>query len=158
MTDTIDGLDAQIRTLQEQAAAVAAAPQSFDEAWPSTEQALHDCEDVFRHYGPQLGSTFVFPEAAYRRHQAAIGAAVVAGRKQLIELGKARLRAATEGGISAADKPQQIAELERAILRLAAKRELLVRATEADGEFKPRPPLHAELAVFRQDSVAQLAR
>jgi hypothetical protein len=56
------------------------------------------------------------------------------------------------------DKARRLAELERAILRASAKRELLVRATEVEGEFKPRPPLHAELTVFRRAALKELAR
>ena len=54
MTDTIDALDAEVGALQEQAAAVAAAPQSFDEVWPAAEQALDEAADAFLRLGPQL--------------------------------------------------------------------------------------------------------
>ena len=96
------------------------------------------------------------PEDVHQRHQATIGAAVVANKKALLDSERARIKAATEGGIAAPDKARRLEELRRAILKAAAKRELFVR--EIEGSEFLRRPTHAELAVFKQADVERLAR
>ena len=67
-------------------------------------------------------------------------------------------RIAAQGeGMSASDKQRRLADLDHAILKAAAKRELLVREQEAAGDFSPRP-VHPELLVYRQADVERLAR
>ena len=100
----------------------------------------------------------MLPEQAWQLHQLAIGAAVLTNRKALIEAERARVTAATEGGIGAADRRQRQPKIARDVLRLAARREMLIRATEAEGEWKPRPPIHPELSVFRQQALEEIAR
>jgi hypothetical protein len=59
-------------------------------------------------------------------------------------------------GLTASDKARRITELQAAILRAAAKRELAVREVEG-AEFMPRP-VHPELLVYKRADVEQLAR
>jgi hypothetical protein len=54
-------------------------------------------------------------------------------------------------------KKHGIARSRIAILRAAAKRELLVRKQETAGEFSAWP-VHAELAVYKRSEVERLAR
>jgi hypothetical protein len=100
----------------------------------------------------------VLPEYVWQRNQILIGATLVANRKAVVDSERARIKAQTEGGISATDRQRRLDQLRAAILRASANRELLVRATEVEGEFLPRPGLHAELAVFTRAEVERLAR
>ena len=122
------------------------------------EAELLEAEAIFRGVGPELsGFISQAPEHVHQRRVAAIGAAMVANRKALLDSERARVKEQTANGIAAADKQRRLNELKRAVLRVAAKRELLIRATEVEGEFLPRE-LHAELAVFRHDAVERLTR
>jgi hypothetical protein len=156
---TIATLDTEIARLQADARTIEHAPRTFDEVWPVAEAALVDAEAALRRFGPALDSAVPrLPEAVHHRHQVVIGAAMVANRKALMDSERARVKADTDAGISATDKQRRGAELRAAILKLCARRELLLRSEEADGaELRPRQP-HAELFVFRQADVERLAR
>src|SRR5215475_11954028 len=118
-------LDAEISRLQQEASAVERAPHSFDEVWPAVEAQLAEAEATFRRLGPQLGG-FVsqLPEHVEERRRAMVGMAVVANRKALLDSERARVKARTEGGISATDRQRRLDQLRAAILKAAAKREL----------------------------------
>src|SRR5262245_11830659 len=109
---TIAELDTEISRLQQEASAVERAPKSFDEVWPAVEAQLAEAEATFRRLGPQLGG-FVsqLPEHVEERRRAMVGMAVVANKKALLDCERARIKSATEHGISAADKQQRLAEL-----------------------------------------------
>jgi hypothetical protein len=81
---------------------------------------------------------------------------MVADRKALIDSERQRIKAATEGGISATDKQRRLDQLRAAILKAAAKRELALRKVEGD-DFMVRS-VHPELAIFKQAEVERLAR
>jgi hypothetical protein len=157
---TITELDTVISRLQQEASARERAPKSFDEVWPAIEAELDEAEAIFRRLGPQLSqrSVPVLPEYVWQRNQVVIGATLVANRKAVVDSERARIKAQTEGGISATDRQRRLDQRRAAIMRAAAKRELLVRGTEFEGDFLPRPPLHAELAVFTRAEVERLAQ
>src|SRR5260370_31315078 len=139
---TIEQIDAELARLQAEIARVERAPRSFDEVWAATIEQLDLAEATFRRLGPGLGGVVSqLPEYVAERHRAMVGLALVANRKAVIDSERSRVRAATEGGISAADKVRRLDELRRQIMKAAAKRELAVRGIEGDG-FMPRP-LHA---------------
>ena len=116
-----------------------------------------DTEAVFHRFGPQLSSFApVLPETAYQRQQAAIGAAMVANGKALLDSERARIKAETANGVTAADRARRLAELRAAVLKLAARRELALREVERDGEFQPRV-IHPELAIYKEAAVERLA-
>jgi hypothetical protein len=126
------------------------AAKSFDKIWANVEAELAEAEATFRRVGPWLSrSTPLLPELVYQRHQANISACMVANKKALLDSERARVKAQTEGGISATDKQRRLADLERALLKAAAKRELLLREQETAGEFSARP-VHPELAVYKR--------
>ena len=81
---------------------------------------------------------------------------MVANSAALLKAERQRIEAQGEG-LTATDKQRRLDQLRAAILRASANRELLVRATEVEGEFLPRPALHAELAVFTRAEVERLA-
>jgi hypothetical protein len=87
--------------------------------------------------------------------QSLIGAMMAAGGDKLQQVERQRIEAQGKG-ISAADKTRKLDQLRGAILRTAAKRELLLSELEGDG-FQPRP-VHAELAIFQRGEVERLAR
>lgn len=155
----IDALATEIANLRTAIAEIEAKPQTFDEVWPAAEQALGDCERVFRERGPLTRfvapAVWVMPEESRARHQAAIGASMVANRKALMDSERARVKAATDGGLSRADKARRIEELRRQLLRAAAKHELALRDVEGDG-FMVRP-VHPELLIYRRADVERLA-
>jgi hypothetical protein len=125
------------------------APSSFDEIWPAVEAELDQAEAAFRRLGPQLsGFVSQLPEHVHQRYQATIGAVMVANRKALIDCERTRVKAATEGGMSATDKQRRLDQLRAAVLRAAAQRELALRDVEGDG-FQPRPA-HAELSIYNE--------
>jgi hypothetical protein len=154
---TIAELDTEISRLQQEASAVERAPSSFDEVWPAVEAELAEAEATFRRLGPQLGG-FVsqLPEHVYERRQAMVGMAIVANKKAVLDSERARVKAQTEGGISATDKRRRLDQLRAAILRAAAQRELALREVEGEGEFRPRD-IHPELLIHRQADVERLA-
>jgi hypothetical protein len=143
--------------LQTALAEVANKPPSFDEVWPGVEQTLTDAEAVFRRIGPGLDHVGgpLLPEHAWHRHQAMIGASMVANRKAVLDSERARIRAATDGGLSQADRTRRLDQLRASILKAAANRELLVREIEG-ADFTPRP-VHPELLVYPQAEVERLA-
>src|SRR5580693_6250530 len=151
---TIAELDTEISRLQQEASGVERAPSSFEEVWPAVEAELAEAEATFRRLGPQLSqrSVPVLPEYVWQRNQVVIGATLVANRKAVVDSERARIKAQTEGGISATDRQRRLDQLRAAILRASANRELLVRATEGDGEFQPRV-IHPELAIYKQAAV-----
>jgi hypothetical protein len=152
----IEKLDAEIQQLQQEATAAEQAGPSFDERWPDVEAQLLDAENVFRSYGPLLRSfPHELPEMAYRRYQAAVGAAMIANPKALLDSERVRIRAETANGVPAADKARRLDQLRRQILQAAARRELLVRDLEGDN-FMVRP-VHPELVVYRRAEVERLA-
>jgi hypothetical protein len=157
MSDDLESLDGEIRRLQQQATAIERAGPTFDEAWPQVEAQLQDAENVFRRFGTGISDVAVtLPEIIARRHKAAIGAALVANKKAVIDAERQRVKEQTAGGLSASEKQRRLAELRGALLRAAAKRELALRAVEG-AEFHPRP-VHPELVVYRQGDLERLAR
>ena len=156
MATKIEDLDAELARLQQEAAAVERAGPPFDEVWPEVERRLQQAEAVFRQYGAGLdGWPAVLPEEAVRRHQAAIGAAMVANGKALSDSERARVKAVTANGIAAADKRQRLDQIRAAILKAAARREIEARKVEGT-EFMARP-VHPELIVCRQGDLERLA-
>jgi hypothetical protein len=154
---TIAELDTEISRLQQEASAVERAPKSFDEVWPAVEAELAEAEATFRRLGPTLsGVISSLPEHVAERHRAMVGMALVANKKAVLDSERSRVGAATEGGMSATDRQRRLDQLRGAILQASAKRELLVRATEGDGEFQPRV-IHPELAIYKQAAVERLA-
>jgi hypothetical protein len=144
--------------LQAEISSVERAPSSFDEIWPAVEAELAEAEATFRRLGPQLrGFVSQLPEHVNERHRAMVGMALVANKKAVLDSERSRVRAATEGGLSATDKARRLDQLRAAILRASASRELLIRASEVEGEFLPRPALHPELVVFRRAEVERIA-
>ena len=155
---SIEQIDVELARLQAEISGVERAPPSFEEAWPGVEADLDEAEATFRRVGPQLsGVVSQLPEHVAERHRAMAGLALVANRKAVVDSERSRVRAATEGGLSATDKQRRLDQLRAAILRASAKRELLVRETEVEGEFLPRPGLHAEMVVFRKPDLERLA-
>lgn len=158
MSDTLARFDSEIARLQAESQAVQYAPPSFEERFPQIERALTEAEAAFRQHGPLLsGQPAVLPEVAYQRHQVMVGAAMVANRKAILDAERARIKAQTEHGISAAAKQRRLDELRASILKAAAKRELALREIERAGEFQPRP-VHAELAILKLREIERLAR
>jgi hypothetical protein len=132
---TIETLDATIAQLQAEARTVAHAPRSIAERYGQAEAELRDAERIYRTWGLHVGAGDT-REAAHLQRQ----------------------RVEAEGeGITAPDKTRRLAELRGAILKAAAKRELLLREQETAGEFSARP-VHAELAVYKRSEVERLAR
>jgi hypothetical protein len=82
---------------------------------------------------------------------------MVVGADKILKVERDRIAAAGEG-MTAADRAKRLADLDRAILRTAAKRELLLREYEAPGEFLSRLEVHPALAVFKQADVEWLAQ
>jgi hypothetical protein len=157
MTD-IATIEIEISRLQAEAAAVERAGPVFDEVWAGVEAQLLEAEAAFRRHGPQLGVVVSeLPEYRYQRRQIEIGAAMVANPKALLDSERARIKAQTEGGISATDRQRRLDQLRAAILRAAGQRELALREVEGEGEFLPRP-VHPELAIFRHGEVERLTR
>ena len=132
-------LDIEIQKLQQEAAAVERAGPTFDETWPAVNAELLEAEAIFRRWGPQLGGyQSELAEHVHQRRQAAIGASVVANKKVLLNSERSRIQSLTQGGISRADKLRRLDDLNRQILRAAARKELALREIESDGEFQPR--------------------
>jgi hypothetical protein len=156
---SIEQIDVELARLQAEISGVERAPPSFEEVWPAVAAELAEAESTFRRVGPQLsGVVSQLPEYVAERHRAMVGMALVANRKAVVDSERSRVRAATEGGTSATDRQRRLDQLRAAILRASAQRELLVRATEVEGEFLARPPLHAELVAFTRAKVERLAR
>ena len=121
------------------------------------EAELLEAEASFRRLGPQLsGFVSALPEHVEEGRRAMVGACMVANGMALLNSERARVRAATQGGVSAGDKARKINELRAAILRTAAKRELLLREREAPGKSLPRD-VHPELVIMLQATVERLA-
>jgi hypothetical protein len=80
---------------------------------------------------------------------------MVAAPDKLLQVERQRIEAAAEG-LSAVDRARKLGELQRAILRTAAKRELAVREIEGDDNFMVRP-VHPELIVYKRTEVERLA-
>ena len=154
---SIDELGAEVKAPQGEVRTVERAGPTFDERRPTVEAELVEAEAVFRRLGPQLGG-FVseLPEHVYERRQAMVGMAIVANKKALLDAERQRVKAATEG-LSSADKARRLDQLRAAVLRAAAKRELLVREREVAGEFQLRP-VHPEFVIFQRADLEQLAR
>ena len=156
MSDDLETLDREISRLQAEAAAVERAGPTFEERWPEIESQLLEAENVFRRLGPQLsGFVSELPEHVHQRRQAMVGMALVANRRAIVDSEQARIKAQTEGGISATAKSHRLAELRRAVLRSAAQRELELRKIEGD-DFAIRS-VHPELVIFTQAAVERLA-
>ena len=78
----------------------------------------------------------MLPETSFQRHQAAIGAAMIANLKALLDSKRVRVRAETA-----------LDQLRGATLKVVAKRELALRAR----------PVHPELAIYKEAAVERLA-
>lgn len=153
--DTLELFDAELQRLRQEAAAIARMPATIAERFAQTEAELRHAEQLYRTHG--LGVSAGHPtEAMHLQRQALIGAMMVVGADKILKVERDRIAAAGEG-MTADDKAKRLGDLDRAILRTAAKRELLLREHEAPGEFLPRLEVHPELAVFRQADVERLA-
>jgi hypothetical protein len=155
MSDDLERLDGEIQRLRHEVAAVARMPATIAERFARVEGELRQAEQLYREHGLAV-SAGPPTEAAHLQRQAVIGLCMVVGADRILKVERARIEQQGEG-LSASDKSRRLADLDRAILRTAAKRELLTREREAPGEFLPRPEVHPELAVFRQADVEQLA-
>jgi hypothetical protein len=150
---TIAELDTEISHLQAEAAAVDRMPPPIAQRFAEAEGKLREAEQVFRTYG--LGVSAGHPaETAHLQRQAAIGACMVVGSAQLLAAERERIASAGEG-LSQRERTERLAQLRREIERLAAQRELALRAVEGDG-FLPRP-VHPELLIYKQADVERLA-
>jgi hypothetical protein len=133
-------------------------PATIAERFAQTEAELRAAERLYREQGLSVSGTGHPTETTHLQRQALIGAMMVVGADRILRVERDRLTAAGEG-MTAADKAKRLADLDRAILRTAAKRELLLREHEAPGEFLPRDvDVHPELAIMLQAHVQQLAR
>jgi hypothetical protein len=153
---SIEQIDAELARLQAELGSVERAPRTIAERYADAEARLRACESVYRQWGFDVSAGHP-GEAQYVQRRSQIGALMVVNPAALLKAERQRIEAQGEG-LSAADKARRLDQLRAAILRASAKRELLVRAIEVEGEFAPRPPLHAELAVFTRAEVERLAR
>jgi hypothetical protein len=156
MTD-LETLDAEIQRLRQEAAAVARMPPTIAERFAQTEAELRQAEQLYRTHGLAVSGTGHPTEAAHLQRLTLIGLCMVTGADRILKVERDRITAAGEG-VSAADKAKRLVDLDRAILRTAARRELLLREHEAPGEFLPRLEVHPELAVLPQADVELAAR
>jgi hypothetical protein len=154
MTD-IETLDAEIQRLRQEAAAVAQMPLTIAERFALTEAELRQAEQLYRKHGLAVSGTGHPTETAHLQRQAVIGLCMVVGADKILKVERDRIAAAGEG-VTAADKTKRLADLDRAILWTAAKRELLLREQEAPGEFRTRD-VHPELLIYKQADVERLA-
>jgi hypothetical protein len=154
---TLEQCDAELEQLHADVRKLQSAPSAFAEVWPAIEAGLDQAQATFTRLGPLIGVVPRLPEHVHERHLAMVGMALAANRKAIVDSERARIRAATEGGIGTADKARRLDEIRAAILRTAAKRELALRKVEGEGEFRPRPT-HPELLIFPQAEVERLAR
>lgn len=152
---SIEQIDAELARLQAEIASVERLPRSFDEVWPATEAELDQAEATFRRIGPQLGFVSQLPEHVYERRQAMVGMVMVANRPALIDAERARIKAATAGGLSQADRTKRLDQLRAAILMAAARKEIALRQIEGT-EFQMRS-VHPEFVVFRRAEVERIA-
>jgi chaperonin cofactor prefoldin len=153
---TTDEFDTEIERLQNELRTVARAPATINERFEKAKAELRQAEQVFRAHGLNVSASHP-GETAHLQRLALLGACMVVGSAQLLKVERQRIEQAGEG-LSEREKTERLAQLRRQIERLCAKRELQLREQEAPGEFLPRPPLHAELAVFRRSEVERLAR
>jgi hypothetical protein len=155
MSDDLERLDGEIQRLRQEAAAIARMPATIAERFAHAEAELRQAEQLYREHGLSVAAGDP-RETAHLQRQALIGAMMVIDPDKILQTERARITTAGEG-MTAADKAKRLTDLDRAILRTAAKRELLLREREAPGEFLPRLEVHPELAVFRQADVERLA-
>jgi hypothetical protein len=155
MSPAIDQLDAEIARLQAEVSRVEHMPPTIAERFAAAETELRDAEQVYRMHGHKVSAAH--PEqTAYLQRQAVLGACMVVGADQLLQVERQRIEAQGEG-MSAADKARKLDQLRRQILQAAARRELALRQIERT-EFMPRAAVHPELAIYKQAAVEQLAR
>jgi hypothetical protein len=155
MSDDLERLDGEIQRLRHEAAAIARMPATIAERFTQREAELRQDEQLYRTHGLSVAAGHP-AETAHLQRQVLIGAMMVIDPAKILKVERDRIAAAGEG-MTAADKAKRLGDLDRAILRTAAKRELLLREHEAPGEFLPRLEVHPELAVFRQADVERLA-
>jgi 4-hydroxyphenylpyruvate dioxygenase-like putative hemolysin len=154
MSDELERLDSEIARLQAEAASIERAPRTIAERYAETEARLREAEGVYRQWG--FDASAGHPgEAQHVQRQSLIGALMVVNSAALLKAERQRIEAQGEG-LTAAEKARRLDQLRAAILRASANRELLVRATEGDGEFQPRV-IHLELAIYTQAAVERLA-
>lgn len=151
----LDKIDAEIAKLDAERERIQRLPPTIAVRYAAIEKKFKACEAYYRRHSFGEGPVHSL-EAQHRERQADIGAHMVAGGAAILKAERERIEAQGEG-MSAADKAKKLAEIGGQILRLCAQRELQMRRTEGD-EFSPRPSLHAELAVFKQSAVEQLAK
>jgi hypothetical protein len=154
MATNIEKLDDEIRRLQAEVAGVEIMPPTIAERVAAVEGELRQAEQIYRTYGLKVSAAHPL-ETAHLQRQALVGACMVVGGRELLKVERQRIEAQGEG-MTVADRERRIAELRAAMLKAAARRELLVREIEG-AEFMPRP-VHPELVVYRQADVERLAR
>jgi hypothetical protein len=155
MTDELERLDGEIQRLRQEAAAVARMPPTIAERFAQTEAELRQAEQLYRTHGLAVSGTGHPTEAAHLKQQAVIGLCMTIGADKILKVERDRIAAAGEG-IAAPDKTRRLADLEHAILQMAARRELLLRQREVPGKFLPRD-VHPELVIMLQAAVERLA-
>ncbi len=156
MSDDLERLAGEIQRLRQEAAAIARMPATIAERFAQREAELRAAERLYREQGLAVSGAGHPTETAHLQLQAQIGVMMVIDPDKILKVERDRITAAGEG-MTAADKAKRLADLDRAILRTAAKRELFLREHEAPGQFLPRLEVHPELAVFRQADVERLA-
>src|SRR4051794_7786632 len=118
---TIAALDREIAALIAERSVVATALPAVSERLAAVETELREAEAVFRQHG--LRPIAPHPDqAAYLQRLALVGAMMVAAGDKLLKAERQRIEAQGEG-LTAADRAARLSEIERAVLRLAARRE-----------------------------------
>jgi hypothetical protein len=153
MSPAIDQLDAEIAGLQAEVARVEHMPRTIAERFAEAEARLREAEGVYRQWGFDVSAGHP-GEAQHLQRQSLIGALMVVNSAALLKAERERIAAAGEG-LSAVDKARTLDQLRGAILKVAEKREVTLRAIEG-AEFLPRP-VHPELVVAKLAAVERLA-
>lgn len=153
---TITELDAQLANLRAALASVAQALPTSAERFGVVEAELRRAEQLYRERGLNVSGGHP-DETAHLQRQAVVGACMVVGADKMLKAERQRIEAQGEG-LTAADKARRLDELRAAILKAAARRELLIREEndERDDFLVPRP-IHPELAIFTQAEIERLA-
>jgi hypothetical protein len=149
----IETFDAEIALLQAEIATVERAPPSIAERFAAAEAELRADEALYRAHGLKVGAGHP-GETAHLRQRARIGLCMVVGADKILKVERERIEQQGEG-LSPSDKQRRLDQLRDQILKVAARRELLVR-DEADDLMVVRP-VHPELVVFPRAEVQRIA-
>jgi hypothetical protein len=155
MAMTIEEIDAEIAGLLAEILNTEHMPPTIAERYAKVEAELRQAEQLYRAHGVNASAGHP-AEHAHVQRQSLIGAMMVTGGDKMLKAERARLEAQGEG-MTAADKERRLDQLRLAILKAAAQRELMLREVEREGEFQPRPSVHAEMVVWKRGDLEQLA-